>query len=113
MHNAKRTEVRLNYSIVSGLTPSSAHNYTCRFQARPLLPFGRFCIYASFVLYLYPRCSLHAVIGAFFLFRALLSPKPPPRDEPPKRDNQRTSPSISTSEFERESGNRIGVKVKM
>lgn len=32
MHNAERTEARLNYSTVSGLTPSSALDSTCRFQ---------------------------------------------------------------------------------
>lgn len=37
MHNAERTEARLNYSTVSGLTypTSRTLDSTCRFQAAP------------------------------------------------------------------------------
>lgn len=35
MHNAERTEARLNYSTVSGLPPSWTLHSTCKFQTAP------------------------------------------------------------------------------
>lgn len=80
MHNAERTEANLNYSTMSGLTPSALDS-TCRFQPgvtypHPLrlFPFLRRHAGSGF------RGSLYSLIGGFvFPFLALLLLMPPSR----------------------------------
>lgn len=79
MHNAERTEARLNYSTVSGLPPPPLGRSIPRANSRLRHPSTcRTFLSSSFVTGSGLSASLFSLIGGFvFLFLALLLLMPP------------------------------------